>query len=35
MDADSDGALTRAEVQRRGRRTDGPRAQPPAQPAPR
>ena len=39
MDADSDGALTRAELQRRGRRADGPRAQPvaptPAQPAPR
>ena len=37
MDADSDGALTRTEMQRRGRRTDGPRAAPltPAQPAPR
>ena len=35
MDADGDGALTRAEVQRRGRRADGPRAQPPTQPAPR
>ncbi|MCA3418830.1 MAG: EF-hand domain-containing protein [Roseomonas sp.] len=35
MDADGDGALTRAEVQRRGRRGDGPRAQPPGQPAPR
>jgi hypothetical protein len=37
MDADSDGALTRAEMQRRGRRADGPRAAPlaPAQPAPR
>ena len=37
MDADSVGALTRAEMQRRGRRADGPRAVPlaPAQPAPR
>jgi len=37
MDADGDGALARTEVQRRGRRGDGPRAQQPAptQPAPR
>jgi Ca2+-binding EF-hand superfamily protein len=39
MDANGDGALTRAELQSRGRRADGPRAQPlvptPAQPAPR
>ncbi|MBM3587531.1 MAG: hypothetical protein FJX33_06925 [Alphaproteobacteria bacterium] len=35
MDADSDGALTRVEVQRRGRRGDGPRQQAPEQPAPR
>jgi hypothetical protein len=35
MDADSDGALTRAEVQRRGRSGDGPRTQQPGQPAPR
>jgi hypothetical protein len=35
MDADGDGALVRAEVQRRGRRGDGPLPQAPAQPAPR